>query len=300
MDGSLAGLTSLLGAIRQTYPQARITSGYRGPDNPLTRKNPRSFHAHGSPDDPQAVDVAPIPGVSFNDYVSSIKRAGVPVAQAFDEASHPFPWTTGPNWHIAQGQAQQMVQQRKRPSLASLGQSAFPVAGGMDPLAPSPEPYYAPQPPQARTLADLGPSAFPVAANGADPLAPKKSKFTAGNIMGVLGDALMAYGGLQPQFGPGLARQHELDQQQGFDREKLSAMLDLKRQQALMPKPPTQTDRYVQEILDPNTAPARRALLRAILTRPNMVVSTGTDGSQYTQPVYPGDTSGDDGDWENI
>jgi hypothetical protein len=116
--------------------------------------------------------------------------------------------------------------------------------------------------------------------------------------MGVLGDALMAYGGLAPQFGPGLARQHEQEADRGFDREKLNAMLEMKRQAALMPKPPTQTDRYVQEILDPATDPHRRALLRSILTRPNAVVMTGSDGSQNTQFMYPDQAGDGEDDWE--
>jgi hypothetical protein len=49
---------------------------------------------------------------------------------------------------------------------------------------------------------------------------PKPSKFTAGNIMGVLGDALSAYGGKQPTFGPFLRQQQLLGQQQNFEMQK--------------------------------------------------------------------------------
>src|SRR5207342_2953591 len=63
----------------------------------------------------------------------------------------------------------------------------------------------------------------------------KHSPFTAGNVLGVLGDALMAYGGLQPQFGPNLAHQQDEERQQGYDREKFNAQLDLARQKALEP-----------------------------------------------------------------
>src|SRR5690349_5175998 len=103
---------SLLGTIQSLYPQARLTSGYRGPNNPLTRRNPKSLHALGSPEDPRAVDIAPIPGVTFDQYKAAV-GAKVPLAQAFDEASHPFPWTTGPNWHLATGAAPQMAAPRK-------------------------------------------------------------------------------------------------------------------------------------------------------------------------------------------
>src|SRR5438445_388981 len=88
-DLAVPELASLIATIKQLFPQANVTSGYRGPNNPLTIAHPGSMHAQGSPEDPRAVDVAPIPGVNFNDYVSKIKQAGVPIAQAFDEATHP-------------------------------------------------------------------------------------------------------------------------------------------------------------------------------------------------------------------
>jgi hypothetical protein len=64
---------------------------------------------------------------------------------------------------------------------------------------------------------------------------PNHTRQTLGNIAGILGDALMAYGGMQPQFGPNLMRQQDEDRQMGFEREKLNAMLEAKRQQALEP-----------------------------------------------------------------
>ena len=85
--------------IHGLFPSARITSGYRSPDNPLSRANPGSWHtkSHG------AVDVAPIPGMTFDQYVAEVQNAGHKVIDAHDEATHPFPWTTGPNWHIVIG-----------------------------------------------------------------------------------------------------------------------------------------------------------------------------------------------------
>jgi hypothetical protein len=61
------------------------------------------------------------------------------------------------------------------------------------------------------------------------------SKLNFGNIAGVLGDALMAYGGMQPQFAPALRAQQERDQEMAFDREKLNAQLEMQRQKALEP-----------------------------------------------------------------
>jgi hypothetical protein len=211
-------LASLLGTIQGLYPQARVTSTYRGPNNPLTRRNPSSLHAQGSPEDPRAVDIAPIPGVTFDQYRAAV-GAKVPLAQAFDEASHPFPWTTGPNWHLAQGQAPKMAARPKPRTLADIAapsMSAMPVGLASAPVA------------SPMTLADL---ALPQG----DIPQKKASKFTAGNILGVLGDALMAYGGLPPQFGPNLAHQRDEERQMDFDREKFNALLQQKREEALAP-----------------------------------------------------------------
>jgi hypothetical protein len=205
------------GILRNLYPQARVTSARRDPNSALGRANPRSYHNIG-----QAFDVAPIPGVQFGDYVNNLKSNGVNVVEALDEQTHPKPWTTGPNWHIAFGGAQ-VAQPRKARTLADIAApsaAAMPVgiAGAQMPSAPM-------------TLGDLAANDYP---QGGIPQ-KKHSPFTAGNVLGVLGDALMAYGGLQPQFGPGLERQHELDQQQGFDRERLNAQLVMQRQKALEP-----------------------------------------------------------------
>lgn len=58
--------------------------------------------------------------------------------------------------------------------------------------------------------------------------AKSQSKFTAGNIMGVLGDALSAYGGRQPTFAPFLREQQMLGQQQNFEREKFNQELAMR------------------------------------------------------------------------
>lgn len=86
--------------IRSLFPDARITSGYRGPDHPLSRANPRSWHArsHG------AVDIAPIRGMTFDQYVNRIKQAGYRIIEAKDEVTNPSSHATGPHWHIVIGE----------------------------------------------------------------------------------------------------------------------------------------------------------------------------------------------------
>lgn len=55
-------------------------------------------------------------------------------------------------------------------------------------------------------------------------------------IAGIIGDAMMAYGGMQPTFGPGLARRREAEAQQEFDREKWAAQQAAESADRLRPK----------------------------------------------------------------
>lgn len=270
-------LSDPLGVLRNLYPQARVTSTYRSPNSPLGRANPRSYHNIG-----QAFDVAPIPGVSFGDYVNSLKSNGVPVVEALDEASNPKPWTTGPNWHIAFG-ASQVAPQRKPRTLADI---AAPDLNAPAPVNVAAAPY-APQ-----TLGDLT-QQMP---QGAIP-EKQHSKLNFGNIAGVLGDALMAYGGLKPQFGPMMAQQNQDDRQMAFDREKLNTTVQLAREKALRAPEPSQTERLMQRYLDPTTPPREKALIHSVLMRPLVATVTAPDGSQTQQPYYA-DEAGNDDDWE--
>jgi len=272
---------SLLGAIQNLYPQARVTSGYRGPNNPLTLRNPSSFHARGTPDDPRAVDVAPIPGVTFDQYKAAV-GAKVPIAQAFDEATHPFPWTTGPNWHLATGQAPKMAALPKKPrtlaDIAAPSMGLMPVQLGQQTHPPAAAPFYPPTQ-QPMTLADLSANDYP---QGGIPQ-KKHSPFTAGNVLGVLGDALMAYGGLQPQFGPGLRKQQEDDKQMAFDREKLNAELEIQRQKALEPPAEVQTASYWDHLR--RTDPAQFVQMMTTMDAYSPKTSIGPQGEQIVPRV---------------
>lgn len=55
-------------------------------------------------------------------------------------------------------------------------------------------------------------------------------------LAGIIGDGLMAYGGMQPTFGPGLARRREAEKQMEFDREKWAAEEAAKSAERLQPK----------------------------------------------------------------
>ncbi|MEN2787853.1 hypothetical protein ACFOKI_15855 [Sphingomonas qilianensis] len=87
--------------VASVYPGARITSNYRSPDDPLSKANPTSWHtqSHG------AVDVAPIKGMSFEQYVGGLKRAGYTIIEAKNEVgSGRSAHATGDHWHVVVGQ----------------------------------------------------------------------------------------------------------------------------------------------------------------------------------------------------
>lgn len=85
--------------IKDLFPSARVTSGYRGPNHALSKANPKSYHARTA----GAVDVAPIPGMTFNQYVSRIRNAGYRIVEARDEVANPSRHATGPHWHVVIG-----------------------------------------------------------------------------------------------------------------------------------------------------------------------------------------------------
>lgn len=80
-------------------PNARVTSGYRASNNPLSVANPNSWHtkSHG------AVDIAPIPGMTFEQAKQRLIGAGYGMIEAIDEVKHPSRNATGPHWHFVLG-----------------------------------------------------------------------------------------------------------------------------------------------------------------------------------------------------
>ena len=88
------------GVVQSLFPNVRITSGYRGPNHPLSKKNPRSYHATSK----GAVDIAPIPGMTFQQYIARIRGAGHKIIEARDEVNNPSGHATGPHWHVVIGE----------------------------------------------------------------------------------------------------------------------------------------------------------------------------------------------------
>jgi len=87
-------------AIKQIFPGVNVTSGYRGSNHPLSKKNPASWHAKSH----AAVDVAPIKGMAFSDFVGQIEQSGYKIIEAIDETgSGKTAHATGDHWHVVLG-----------------------------------------------------------------------------------------------------------------------------------------------------------------------------------------------------
>lgn len=87
-------------ALQGVFPKARVTSGYRPPDHPLSRANPKSWHTRSR----AAVDIAPIPGMTFDQARAQLERQGYTVHRdSRDEVNNPSSHATGPHWHFVLG-----------------------------------------------------------------------------------------------------------------------------------------------------------------------------------------------------
>jgi hypothetical protein len=90
--------------LESLFPKINITSGGRAPDHPLSIQNPESYH--NTVNGGRAFDVAPIAGMTFDEYVSRVKKAGFNIVESIDETTPEAMkkyGSTGKNWHIAYG-----------------------------------------------------------------------------------------------------------------------------------------------------------------------------------------------------
>lgn len=85
--------------ISSIFPGVHVTDNRRDPNSALGRSNPGSWHNRSG----GAVDVRPIPGMTFDQYVSGIRKAGYSVIEAIDEVKNPSAHATGPHWHVVIG-----------------------------------------------------------------------------------------------------------------------------------------------------------------------------------------------------
>lgn len=95
--GIKAGGNLNAGSVAQSlFPGVRVTQVARDPNSALGRANPGSHHNRGT----NAVDVAPIPGMTFQQYVQKYRDAGYQIVEAIDEVKNPSSHATGPHWHV--------------------------------------------------------------------------------------------------------------------------------------------------------------------------------------------------------
>ena len=81
------------------YPGIQVTDNRRDPNSKLGKANPDSWHVRTG----AAVDVRPIKGMTFEQYVDGYKQKGYHVIEAIDEVKHPSKHATGPHWHVVLG-----------------------------------------------------------------------------------------------------------------------------------------------------------------------------------------------------
>ena len=89
--------------LKSLFPNS-VFSGARKPDHPLSIQNPESYH--NTVNGGRAFDTAPIPGITFDQYVARVKKAGFNIVEKLDETTPEAMkkyGSTGKNWHIAYG-----------------------------------------------------------------------------------------------------------------------------------------------------------------------------------------------------
>jgi hypothetical protein len=80
--------------IASLFPEAEITEDVRPEDAGYGAEN--SYHKRTQ----NAVDVRPIPGMSFEEFTQRIRNAGYTLIEAIDEVRNPSKGATGPHWHV--------------------------------------------------------------------------------------------------------------------------------------------------------------------------------------------------------
>jgi hypothetical protein len=85
--------------IEDIFPGVHVTDNIRDPNSALGRANPDSWHNRSG----GAVDVRPIPGMTFDQFVGRIRQSGYSITEQRDEVKNPSGHATGPHWHVVIG-----------------------------------------------------------------------------------------------------------------------------------------------------------------------------------------------------
>jgi len=276
--------------LSTAFPGIRITSGKRDPNSALGRANPKSYHNVG-----MAWDVAPIPGMTFDQYKSRVEQDGWNVREAIDEVNHPSKHATGPHWHMAvDGRKEQ--QPMAGNSLASLMQGIYPLAQqeqqGLASLLPLDTP--------------LQQAIMPGDQQGVPPLpqmpgVKKPGAFSQGGkgwqIMGIIGDALQAAGGGRPTYMPFVQEQQQLEtegRQRLAERqaERAATMQQWIAQQDWKKQNPDPTSMENDLAAFNRMTPEQRAQLAAMYDIKSPIAVSGPTGTYRVPRGYGQPTNG--------
>jgi len=97
--------TELKGIVTGLFPNARVNglsrTQARNDQLYADGTHHRSYHVPGTEAGVSAVDVKPMAGITFKDFVKKFKDAGYSVAEAIDESRKSTAKNGGKNWHIA-------------------------------------------------------------------------------------------------------------------------------------------------------------------------------------------------------
>lgn len=85
--------------VEAIFPGIEVTDDVRDPNSDLARANPKSAHLKGD----GAVDVRPIPGMTFEEFIGTLEESGATIIDARDEVTNPSAHATGPHWHVVLG-----------------------------------------------------------------------------------------------------------------------------------------------------------------------------------------------------
>lgn len=82
--------------VESIFPGVVVTQAERDPESELGQANSSSYHVQSQ----NAVDVRPIPGMTFDEFISQIEDSGYEIIEAIDEVNNPSKHATGPHWHV--------------------------------------------------------------------------------------------------------------------------------------------------------------------------------------------------------
>lgn len=117
---------------QKLFPNIHVTDWVRPADSALALQNPDSWHVRSK----AAIDVRPLPGMTFEQYVQRYRDAGYPIIEQRDEVKNPVDYATGPHWHLVLGEKEGEEAPAGPAPVETPAATATPDAGAMPPPAP--------------------------------------------------------------------------------------------------------------------------------------------------------------------